>query len=543
MRLELYRKIVPLGELGERADRFREAGQSVVLCHGCFDIVHPGHLRYLQFAGSQGDVLVVSLTGDDAIEKGDGTRPQVPQELRAENLAALQFVDLVVIAEGPTAEPVIRTLRPRRYVKGREYERSRHGGFLAEKALVERLGGEVVFSSGDVVMSSTGILENMAPEQRDDAANLGVLCRRWRIDAPWVRQTVLGGFAGKRIAVVGDTLCDRYMLCEPAGVSVASEAPVLSVSPTRQSDYLGGAAIVAAHLKRLGAEPLLLTTLGPQGDNASDQSRATLDQLGVRSLAPATRQSLPVKQRFVVDGQKVLKVNHGRPQPLDHATQQAFVSRLIDACEGTHDALDAVIFTDFGFGTLTTSLLEAALPELRPRVPIIAGDTSGPRRSLMAMHRADLLTPTEAELRGIGGDPDGSLPSLASRIMQKLACPNLMVTLGARGTVLFRPREAEPAEWFKARLRSDYLPSLADRVVDVVGAGDAMLATATLAMTTGADLAQSAYLGSAAAALAVARLGNAPIDADTLLHWAHARPELHVNPTMAGVTPRLAQAG
>ena len=140
MKLDLMRKVCPPGRLAEAADQWRRDGLTIVLCHGCFDIVHPGHVRYLQFARQQGDVLVVSLTGNDAIEKADGTRPYVPQELRAESLAALEPVDQVVIADGPTAEPIIQALRPQVYVKGREYEHSTHPGFLAERRLVESLG-------------------------------------------------------------------------------------------------------------------------------------------------------------------------------------------------------------------------------------------------------------------------------------------------------------------------------------------------------------------------------------------------------------------
>ncbi len=96
-------------------------------------------------------ILVVSLTSDDAIEKEDGIRPYVPQELRAETLAAVELVDYVVIAEQQTAEPVIALLKPDVYVKGKEYDDSSHPGFLAERRLVENLGGRVVFSSGEVV--------------------------------------------------------------------------------------------------------------------------------------------------------------------------------------------------------------------------------------------------------------------------------------------------------------------------------------------------------------------------------------------------------
>ena len=91
MKAHLARKIVTVEQLKDLARGYHLGGAQLIHCHGCFDVVHPGHVRYLQSAGSHGDVLVVSLTGDDAIEKSDGTRPYIPQEYRAENLAALEF--------------------------------------------------------------------------------------------------------------------------------------------------------------------------------------------------------------------------------------------------------------------------------------------------------------------------------------------------------------------------------------------------------------------------------------------------------------------
>ena len=88
-------KIVSLDVLLAAMESARSAGKTIVQCHGCFDIVHPGHVRYLEFARQQGDVLVVSLTGDSDVAKGHN-RPYIPQELRAENLAALSAVDLLL---------------------------------------------------------------------------------------------------------------------------------------------------------------------------------------------------------------------------------------------------------------------------------------------------------------------------------------------------------------------------------------------------------------------------------------------------------------
>jgi len=521
-----HRKIVRLERLADVAADHRDAGRRLVLCHGCFDIVHPGHVRYLQWAAGVGDVLIVSLTGDDGIEKQDGTRPHVPQELRAENLAALECVDHVVIVEDPTALPVIEALRPDVYVKGKEYEHTQHPGFVRERDAVEAHGGRVMFSSGDVVFSSSHIITDLPPTRSgdvgfDESDRLGACCARWGIDHAWLRQTLGEGFAGKRVAVVGDSVCDRYLFCEQA--EVAAEAPVLSVRPVREQSYLGAAAIIAAHLRALGATPHLLTTTAPpQADEASRQLLASLGRAAIDVTAYPTHRALPVKQRYLVEDQKVLKVNRGDTRPLDSATQKQLLGVLADR---RHE-LDAVIFTDFGYGTVTAALLEQALPMLRPHVGTIAGDVSGAHRTLLSYHGVDLLTPTERELRAVAADFEGSLPSIAGRTMAALRVPNLIVTMGKRGAVLFRPRETSRDQWFKSRLRSDYVPALAGRVDDPVGAGDAMLAASTLALCAGATLPQAGYLGSAAAAVAVARIGNLPVSSDDLRRFAHARPEL-----------------
>jgi rfaE bifunctional protein kinase chain/domain/rfaE bifunctional protein nucleotidyltransferase chain/domain len=530
MRLNDYRKIVSLEALAELGDAYRRQGKSIVHCHGCFDIVHPGHVRYLRYAGQHADILVVSLTGDDAIEKGDGARPYIPQELRAENLAAFEFVDHVVIAEDPTAEPVIRALRPTLYVKGKEYEGSSHPGFVREKKLVEQFGGRVMFSSGDVVFSSSSIVENLVARDDggiDEACRLEATCSRWGVTHASLHAT-LAAFAGKRVAVVGDSISDRYVFCDPA--DVANEAPILSVRPVEEKAYLGGAAIVAAHLKAMGAQPHLLTAVAD--DDASRELLDSLTNMGIDHTALAVRHALPRKERYLVETQKLLKVDRGDAQPLDSATER----RLLGTLAELRTALDGAVFVDFGYGTVTSPLLAEAGPLLRPHVSTMAGDISGTRRTLLAMRDFDLLTPTERELRAVAGNMDGSLPTVASGIMQSLSVPRMIVTMGRKGCVMFHPRSSRREAWFASRLRSDHIPSLASHVCDVVGAGDALLAAATLSMAVGSSLQVAGYIGSAASALAINRVGNLPVSGQDLRGWMRTRSELrHAMPPVVAV--------
>src|SRR6476620_4670329 len=114
-----HRKSVVVETLGAQRYAGRRGGKTVVHCHGCFDIVHPGHIHYLQFAKGQGNVLVVSVSADPQVNKG-ADRPFIPQDLRAESLAALECVDYVYVNPHPTAVELLEELRPDVYVKGRE---------------------------------------------------------------------------------------------------------------------------------------------------------------------------------------------------------------------------------------------------------------------------------------------------------------------------------------------------------------------------------------------------------------------------------------
>lgn len=128
-----------------------------VLCHGCFDLLHPGHLRHLLWARSRGDLLIVTVTADRFIAKGPG-RPAIPEADRALMLAALECVDGVSVAPEATGVESILEVRPRVYVKGAEYAGLTDPRVVEEKRAVERVGGVIEFSPAAGVMSSSALL-------------------------------------------------------------------------------------------------------------------------------------------------------------------------------------------------------------------------------------------------------------------------------------------------------------------------------------------------------------------------------------------------
>ena len=136
----------------------REAGQRIVFTNGCFDILHAGHVRYLEEARALGDCLVLGLNTDASVRRLKGeTRPVNTELDRAAVTGALAAVDYVVLFDEPTAETLIEKVRPAVYVKGGDYTRET----LPEARVVEKYGGEVHFIALVPGRSTTKIIEKI----------------------------------------------------------------------------------------------------------------------------------------------------------------------------------------------------------------------------------------------------------------------------------------------------------------------------------------------------------------------------------------------
>lgn len=151
-------KISTIEQLSKKVEELKEAGKIVVHCHGCFDLMHPGHIKYFQAARRFGDALVVTVSPDRFVDKGPG-RPVFNEGLRAESIAALECVTYVAINQWPTAEETLRLLRPDYYVKGQEFEKleDKTGKLQREAAVVKEVGAELRFTH-EIVFSSTQLL-------------------------------------------------------------------------------------------------------------------------------------------------------------------------------------------------------------------------------------------------------------------------------------------------------------------------------------------------------------------------------------------------
>jgi D-glycero-beta-D-manno-heptose-7-phosphate kinase len=305
---------------------------------------------------------------------------------------------------------------------------------------------------------------------------------------------LLPKFAKARVLVVGDLMLDEFVWGKVNRIS--PEAPVPVVWIQSESVMPGGAANVASNIRSLGGRTSVIGVVGQ--DRWGEQLRAELESQGIdtHGMISAARPTI-VKTRVIAHHQQVVRVDREQRDALAAAT----VDRLIRAVTEELDRVDAVVIEDYGKGVICRQLLEAIIPAARRKNKIITVDPKEEHFDLY--HRVTALTPNRSEAGGAVGrelDSDVDVRRAAVELVKKLECDGLLVTLGEDGMALFERGGREVR-----------IPTVAQEVFDVAGAGDTVIATFTLALASGASMEQAARLANYAAGIVVGKLGVAVV--------------------------------
>ena len=466
---------------------------SIAFVSGNFNIVHPGHLRLLKFAAEQADLLVVGVNADDA------SGVTVPQQVRLENVCSISMVDYAVALNVPAAS-FIASLKPNVVVKGKEYEDRQN----AEQAAVDAYGGRLVFSSGELRFASLSLVErdytdadiSAVTKPKDFSSRHGFQIGQLK--------SVLAKMAGMRVLVIGDLIIDEYVTCDAVGMS--QEDPTIVVTPIVTKMFVGGAGGVAAHARGLGAKVRYCTVVGE--DDFASFALDTMEEQGIRChyFTDATRPTTR-KQRFRALNKTLLRVNHLRHHPPGADIQ----GRMLRAVEDALADCDLLLFSCFNYGCLPQDLVNAITEKARAHEVMLAADSQASSQlgDISRFAGMSLITPTEREARLALNDFETGLAAIGERLMHKARAENLVITLGAEGMLINTLHQGA--------FVTDRLPALNPSPKDVAGAGDSFFMSSAMALRAGADIWQSSYLGSLAAALQVSRVGNTPMTTAELL--------------------------
>ncbi|OGS22565.1 MAG: hypothetical protein A2252_03030 [Elusimicrobia bacterium RIFOXYA2_FULL_39_19] len=484
-------KIADLQHLIKIVENLKKHGKSVVHCHGCFDLMHIGHIKYLQSAKRKGDILVVTITPDRYVKRGPG-RPVFNEIHRAEAIAALDCVDYVSINNTPTATETITLIKPNVYVKGSDFgsvESDPTGRLSLEEKAVKSVGGRMEFTSDEVFSSTKIIKENFDIMPKHIKQFLQDFNKRHDVNEV---TKALSKIQKLKVLIIGEPIIDEYNFCHL--MQRASKSTTVSTLFQSKELYAGGALCVANHLAGFVDEVGLVGMLGRE--NSHEKFIRSHIKPNVK-LFPCYREDGPtVTKRRYLEGvfmQKMFEVCHFNDYPINTATEKK-VMALLSKLFGKYDM---VIAADFGHGFITKNIVNQLCTKSPYLVAMTQSNSANLGYNLITKYnRADYIVIDHVETRLACHEQHGEFEPMVKKISKQLHCPCLNTTLGHEGTLYYK----------KGKFHR--VPAFSWKVIDTIGAGDAVLALTSPLTFLDTDPEIVSFIGNCAGALAVQYLGN-----------------------------------
>jgi len=472
-----------------------------IFVSGNFNILHPGHLRLLRFARELGDKLIVGVHSDRA----GGSDIHVPESLRLEGIRSNSWVTEAILIDEPVTE-VIKKLKPDVVVKGKEHIDFHN----PELDVLKEYGGELLFSSGEVIFSSLDLI-------RKDLTDFDNLWRQFPEE--YIKRH---GFSSKdlieivkkmeslKVCVIGDLIVDEYITCDPLGMS--QEDPTIVVTPVDTQKFIGGSGIVAAHAANLGAKVEFFTVTGKDEERNFVEKELKNYKVNNNLFIDENRPTT-VKQRYRSQGKTLLRVSHLHQGSISSELQKSLYKEV----EKKLSDMDLIVYSDFNYGCLPQPLVDLLVKKSQELGIVQAADSqcSSQIGDISRFKGMNLLTPTEHEARISLGNQEDGLVVIAENLCDRSDAQNIIIKLAGEG-ILIHSKDK------KLESKTDRLPALNDNPKDVAGAGDSMLIASALTIAAGGTFGQAAAIGSFAAGLQISRLGNQPLEKQEILRALRA---------------------
>lgn len=486
------KKIITLEQLAAECKGLKKKGKTIAQCHGCFDLLHPGHIKHFEAAKKKADIVVVTITPDRFVNKGPG-RPVFNEQLRMESIAAMQAVDYVALNHWPTAVEAIKLIKPNYYVKGQDYkerEKDITKGIYDEEAAVEAVGGKIYFTEEITFSSSSLINAHFSPYSSKVRDYVNQLKKKHSIEA------ILGEIEKMnklKVLVIGDTIIDEYHYCTPLGKS--SKSPTISSIFMRSETFAGGVLAIANHLEQFAGEVKLVSILGKQNLHEKIINNTLSSGVDVKFFQ---REDGPTntKRRYLdrYMNIKLFEVTYMN----DHYIDKKLEEKIVEYLTKEIPKYDMVLVADFGHGFITPSIIEFI--EKSGKYLAVNAQTNSNNYGfnyITKYNKLNYISIDEKELRLPFGDNYGEVEQLVQKLKKSTKAGKIQITLGQEGSLWHQDNK-----FCKA-------PAFAKSVRDSVGAGDAVLSVTSLCAYMDSAPAVASFIGNCVGALAVEIIGNA----------------------------------
>ncbi|MCG8430662.1 MAG: PfkB family carbohydrate kinase [Candidatus Omnitrophica bacterium] len=486
-------KIKSIDELSRITGELKQKKKKIIHCHGVFDLLHPGHIKHFEAAKNHGDVLVVTITRDEFVNKGPG-RPIFNQRLRAESIAAIESVDYVAVNDWPSAVETIRRLKPDLYVKGKDYaarDEDITGKISEEEAAVKSVGGSIHFTD-EISFSSSALINSFFTPYPEEAKDFFQQFRRSH-SAPEIINA-LKSTKDLKVLVIGDIIIDEYHYC--TGIGKAQKDNIIVTRYVNEQIFAGGVLAAANHVAGFCENVTLVTCIGTRNDYVDFINRRLKPNI-VRQFYFDEQKPTVVKRRFVDPAflNKLFEICY-----IDQNNQMppAVENQICEYLEANIGNFDLVLTADFGHGMITARIVDLICRKANYLAVNVQTNSANIGYNLITKFpRADYICIDEPEIRLACSDKYSDLEKLILNVSRRLNCERVVITRGHRGALAYAKKEGFSAS-----------PVFSRDVVDRIGAGDAFFSVTAPCAARGNSMDTIGFIGNAAGAMKVLIVGN-----------------------------------
>ena len=314
---------------------------------------------------------------------------------------------------------------------------------------------------------------------------------------------------GKRIAVIGDLMLDRYRWGSHVRMSPEAPVPVVEIDSTSES--LGGAANVFNNLYFLGAKPVLIGVVGNDEAGEMIRKKVQTENLPTEGIFTDSTRVTTVKERVISNGQHVVRMDWEGSGKIGEETQR----KIIDYLNSIIRDLDAVIIQDYDKGVIDSELIDKIIAKCIANDKILAVDPK--IKNFFNYKKSSLFKPNIMETekaRGMTIKTQGDVRKAGRELLDRMACGCVLITQGKEGMTLFQKNGS--VQQIQSRVR---------RVSDVSGAGDTVIASFTLALTAGAGYADAAHIAALSSGIVCEEVGVVPVEIRKLREYLESSGE------------------
>jgi rfaE bifunctional protein nucleotidyltransferase chain/domain len=490
-----YNKYLNTNQLKKKLIFLKKNKKKIVLCHGVFDLVHLGHIKYFKSAKSYGDYLIVSVTVDRFVNKGPG-RPIFNQGQRLEFLNELEAVDNVIFSHAESAKEVIKLIKPDFYIKGPDYRNNKLDKtkkIILEKKTVESFGGKIIYTN-DLVFSSSKII-NSNNLNLDEIQRVFINDLKKKFTYDKIIKEIYK-FRNLSALVIGELIIDKYCFGDIIGKS--GKEPHLVLKEKFIEDYIGGSGAIARHISSFVKIVNIISPFGFESRLNNFLKRSFTNNIKTFFIKPYKDFITITKTRFIdaVSNYKVFG-SYKLPEKF-YLKSEKVLNKIINK---NIKKADLIIIADYGHNFISQNVANKLIKS-KKFISLNAQINSSNIgfHSIDKYYNIDSVIINETELRYELRDNIADIVVLATRILKLKKIKNIIVTRGKYGAILVSVKNNKYTTYT--------CPAFALKTVDKVGSGDAMLAICSLALKQKLDPHLVLFLGSLSASILVEAIGN-----------------------------------